>query len=169
MTLILGLDPGPEKSALVAYYATSVPVEGWFELNSGIKWLVAQYPGCKPVLAVEEVVNYGRIVGKAVFQTALWSGRFIERWIAEGGDEARLVMVPQPEVKLHLCGTARTNDAGVRRAILDLPRWERSGGGVEPVIGTRKKPGPLYGISGHMWSALAVAIYAADKAEGGMR
>lgn len=114
--------------------------------------------------------SYGMAVGKEVFETCAWIGRFEQ---AVGIDHAR--RLTRGEVKLHLCGNARAKDANVRQALLD--KYPRTGGGKTPQIGTKKQPGPLYGISSHMWSALAVAvtwwelhegkhINAADAAEG---
>ena len=62
-------------------------------------------------------------------------------------------MIPRKDVKRHLCGNTTTNDKYVRQALID-----RFG---EP--GTKKNPGRLYGVSGHIWAALAVAITAADR------
>jgi hypothetical protein len=55
------------------------------------------------------------------------------------------------DVKLHICGSQRAKDANIRQALIDC-----YGGKVE-AIGKKKAPGPLYGISSHAWSALAVA------------
>lgn len=43
-------------------------------------------------------------------------------------------------------------------ALLDL--FPRTGGGATPQIGTKAKPGPLYGVSSHAWAALGVAVTA---------
>ena len=71
-------------------------------------------------------------------------------------------MRPQPitlcyrkDIKLHLCGTTKARDPNVRQALID-----RLG---KP--GTKKNPGPTYGVSSHAWSALAVAVYASDQAK----
>jgi len=47
----------------------------------------------------------------------------------------------------------RAKDANIRQALLDL---------IGPQ-GTKKTPGPTYGIKSHTWAALAVAVYAANK------
>jgi hypothetical protein len=64
-------------------------------------------------------------------------------------------------VKLHLCGTNKAKDANVRQALLDM--FPRTGGGAVPQVGTKKEPGPLYGISTHAWPALGVAITALGR------
>lgn len=51
----------------------------------------------------------------------------------------------------------------VRKALLDL--FPRTGGGATPQVGTKAKPGPLYGISTHAWAALGVAVTVAGIRE----
>lgn len=105
------------------------------------------------VVAIEMIASYGMAVGKEVFDTVLWIGRFMEAWQTQGGN-VRLIY--RREVKLHLCHTARATDANIRAALLD-----HFGPGRELAVGTKKQPGPLYGIKGDEWSALAVAMTAA--------
>ena len=62
-------------------------------------------------------------------------------------------------VKSHLCHSAKANDSNIRQALID--RW----GGDQVAIGRKKAPGPLYGFSGDMWAALAVAVTAAETTE----
>jgi len=69
-------------------------------------------------------------------------GRFAE--VSRGS--ASLVF--RRDVKMHLCGSARAKDANIRQALLDR---------LGPV-GTKKAPGPLYGVKSHIWAALAVAV-----------
>lgn len=96
-------------------------------------------------------------VGKEVFDTCLWIGRFMETW------SSQCQLVYRKDIKIHLCGTVRAKDANVRQALID--RHEPTGGGKVPQIGTKQKPGPLYGIKKDVWSALAVAVYYDDNAE----
>ena len=59
-----------------------------------------------------------------------------------------------------LCKNNRAKDKNIRQALID-----RFGPG-KAAIGTKKAPGPLYGLKSHLWSALAVAVVAADALEG---
>lgn len=102
-------------------------------------------------ISCEMIASYGMAVGKEVFETCVWIGRFIEA--AVPGMRVRLVY-RQP-VKLHLCGSPRAKDPNVAQALKD-----RFG-----EVGTKKNPGPLFGISKHAWAALAVAAYSADIPE----
>lgn len=104
------------------------------------------------VCAIEMIASYGMAVGREVFETCLWIGRFMEAWQARGGI-GMVRLVYRKDVKLHLCHTARATDSNIRAALLD-----RFGPGREVAVGTKRAPGPLYGIKGDEWSALAVAL-----------
>lgn len=149
---ILAIDPGNEQSA-------------WCELVGGKHPYASKQPNAdllerlrdggwsgQPTLAIEMIASYGMAVGKEVFDTCLWIGRFQEAWEARGG-VVRLVY--RREVKLHICESPRANDANIRAALID-----RYGPGKAKAIGTKKSPGPLFGIKGDEWSALAVALTA---------
>jgi hypothetical protein len=71
---------------------------------------------------------------------------------------AGAVAISRKDVKQHLCGTVRATDADVRDALI-----HRFGPGKEKAVGKKKTPGPLYGVKGHGWAALAVAVTLADK------
>ena len=115
------------------------------------------------VMAIEMVASYGMAVGKTVFETCMWIGRFMEAWESATGTKPQQVY--RKDVKMHLCGSMRAKDTNIRQAIID--RYPASGGGKCPQIGTKKEPGPLYGVSKDIWSALAVAItYSETKGSG---
>jgi len=103
------------------------------------------------VLAIEMIASYGMAVGRDVFETCVWIGRFVEAW--RWPAEPRLIY--RRDVKLHLCGSSRAKDANVRQALIDLY-------GGPSAIGKKASKGPLYGVKSHAWSALAVAVTAAN-------
>ena len=100
----------------------------------------------------EWIQSYGMTVGKEVFHTCRWVGRFEQA--VDGWRPFRLVY--RRAVKLHLCNDTRAKDKNIRQAILDL--YPATGGGKTPQIGTKESPGPLYGISSHMWAAVGLAL-----------
>jgi len=100
----------------------------------------------KVQLAIEMVASYGMAVGREVFETCVWIGRFQQAWHAP--EAVRLIY--RRDVKLHLCGSARAKDSNIRQAVIDL---------LGPP-GTKREPGPTYGVRSHAWSALAVAVTA---------
>ena len=65
--------------------------------------------------------------------------------------------VYRKEVKLALCNSLRARDSNIRRALLD-----RFGPTRKQAVGTKARPGPLYGVKSHIWAALAVAVTHAD-------
>ena len=152
MTRILAIDPGPEQSAVLEYDTlTRTPVEWVKHSNDWILDLL-DASGANE-LAIEMVASYGMAVGAEVFQTCVWVGRFTERWLEVDRPVPRMVF--RKEVKMHLCGSMRAKDANVRQALID-----RYGPGKDKAIGRKATPGPLYGMAGDCWSALAVAITA---------
>lgn len=157
--LVVGLDPGTTESAYVMYdgkaildmaiMANELLLESFGQL-----WTVSQ----PMVLAVEEFEAFGMAVGKEVFRTVLWSGRFIDRWETVQG--CQVAMVTRRAVKLHICHSSRATDANIRTQLLDLF------GGKEAAVGTKKAPGPLHGVKSHLWSALALAVTHYDQLKG---
>lgn len=157
---ILAIDPGPEKSAYVIleqiYGGPSYSgPPGKFQLGELIHnadmrdFLRTQSLRRDIRLAIEMVACFGMAVGAEVFDTCRWIGRFEERW---GGHVQR---VYRKDVKIHLCNSMKAKDANIRQALIDK---------YGPV-GTKKNPGPLRGVSGHLWAALAVADYAATHSD----
>jgi hypothetical protein len=112
---IIAIDPGPEKSAIVDYDPhRKLVLESRIENNETVlKWL--RHPrNFKPCpLVIEMIGHYGMPVGKDIFQTCVWIGRFIEAW-GPGWE-----LLPRPQIKLHLCGTALAKDRNVRQALID--------------------------------------------------
>ncbi len=149
MTIILAIDPAPETSAFVKWDGLSILDFGMFKN--------IEQPDIKPdllpdILVIEKIESYGMAVGASVFETCIWIGRFIEKWLHGKCKEKPWVLLPRREVKLHLCGSARAKDSNVRTAILD--RF----GGKKKAIGNKLNPGLLYGVKNDEWQALALAL-----------
>lgn len=106
-------------------------------------------------VVIEGIESFGMAVGRDVFETVFWSGRFAQH----AGSFDRVF---RKQVKLHLCGQARAKDGNIRQALID-----RFGGvgGKEVAIGRKASPGPLHGVKSHIWSALAVAVTYHDRKE----
>lgn len=157
---VIAVDPGPEQSAWVVYVDGKI-IGMDIEPNQEAAESIAAAGQHGLPMAVEMIASYGMAVGKDVFETCVWIGRFIESH--EGGsfcNGAYHEKVYRKDVKLHLCGSPRAKDANIRQALID-----RFGPGKEKAIGTKKSPGPLYGVKSHLWAALAVAVTYCDKKE----
>lgn len=151
MTDIVAIDPGNRESAWCRL-VNGVPVrfakEDNAEVVKKLKIMRADY--CD-ALVVEKIESFGMAVGAEVFETVFWSGRFCEAWAPHVFER-----IGRKDVKLHLCHSMRAKDANIRQAIID-----RFGG--PEAIGKKKSPGPLYEVSGDVWSALAVGLVWLDK------
>lgn len=152
---MLAIDPGTAESGYVIYDGKGVCEAGVLP-NEDMLIRVRQWPANR--LALEMIASYGMAVGREVFETCVWIGRFQQAW----RDPTAVEFIYRRDVKQHLCGTSKAKDANIRQALLDL--FPRTGGGKTPQIGTKAQPGPLYGVSSHAWPALAVAITATEKA-----
>lgn len=137
---ILAIDPGTAESAYVMFVDGKMHGAGKVRNEEMMlrldDWLEAD-------VCIEMIASYGMPVGAEVFETCVWIGRFMEA----AGPE-RVTRITRLKVKSFLCHSAKAKDANIRQALIDL---------LGPQ-GTKKVPGPTYGISGDMWAALAVAV-----------
>jgi len=173
MKPILAIDPGTRDSAIVLYD----PACDCYDSGCGCVADAVILPnpqivrrisadGRKVDLAIEMFDYLGQDVGRDVFTTVLWIGRFVQAYyscprVISSSDPSLLphevCLVHRREIKMHLCGTMRAKDKNIRQAIID--RF----GGKEKAIGKKKAPGPLYGVKSHEWQALAVALTYHDR------
>lgn len=144
MSTLLAIDPGTYRSAWLQFDGTRPTAFGITANEILAKAL--RSGGLPEVVVIEKIESYGMAVGAEVFDTAWWSGRF-----AEAAARVPVVMLPRRAVKLALCGDSRAKDANIRAALID-----RFGGSA--AVGRKAAPGPLYGISRDVWSALAIAV-----------
>lgn len=145
---VLAIDPGTSESAYVIWDGAKVCEHGYLA-NAALKQRLTgnRYD----VLAIERVFFYGR-GGCELTGTIEWIGRF--------DADCSAILIPASTIRSHICGTSKSGDPEVIAAISD--RF----GGRKQAQGTNKSPGPLYGITKHKWSALAVAITAYDRLQG---
>jgi hypothetical protein len=160
---VLAIDPGSEQSAWVLWDG-GVWAHGKDLNDLMLHRIYAGYWGAAPVFSqdgpytrpaayvLEQIASYGMPVGAEVFETCVWTGRFIQQaedMKPRGGHIDRL---PRKDVKLHICGQTKAKDSNIRQALID--RF----GGKEKAIGRKASKGPLYGIKADCWQALALAI-----------
>lgn len=148
MSRVLAYDPGNKETAWVLFDGTTVIDSGYVENSRAYEPLSLLSKGEQ--VAIEMIASYGMAVGAEVFETAVWVGK-IERQAEIMGLVTRRIF--RMECKMNLCHNSRAKDPNIRQALID-----RFG-----APGTKKKPGPLFGISGDKWAALAVAVTFYDK------
>lgn len=141
---ILAIDPGPEESGWCVWESARVTC---CAQGSNLKLLALIQVATFDQLAIEMVAGMGLTVGQSVFETCRWIGRFQQGW----RDPEAVLLIPRHRIKLHLCGSMQAKDKNIRQRLIDL---------IGPQ-GVKRAPGPTYGVSGHGWSALAVAATAA--------
>lgn len=150
MIRILAIDPGTTQSAWVLYADGTVWDRGIAPNEDVLARLRSVHWAWCPTLVIEMVSSYGmRYVGAETYETCVWIGRFLEAY------DHDVQRITRPEVKTHLLGSPRGKDPDVIAALKD-----RFGG--ESAKGTKNAPGPLYGVKGDIWAALAVAVTWAD-------
>lgn len=145
---IFAIDPGTSQSAWLYMQDGTIKSFGItsnYEVIYHVQELPADYH-----LVYEMFACYGMSVGMSVFETVFWIGRFAQ---AAPCDVHRLY---RKDVKMHLCNSTRAKDGNIRQAIID--KYPPAGGGKIPQIGMKNAPGPLYGVSKDVWSALGLAL-----------
>lgn len=141
---ILAIDPGTTESGVVVWADGAIMMVG-VEANEVILAHNLKFHHvCGYTLAIEMMKARGMKMSNDAMETLVWVGRFKQAWPKP--DEVRLVY--REDVKMHVCGSPTAKDANVRTALLDLVG--------KP--GTKKAPGPTYGVTKHAWAALAVAV-----------
>ena len=101
-------------------------------------------------VALEMIASYGMPVGREVFETCIWIGRFYERCISKVGT---IEYIYRKEEKMNLCNSMKAKDSNIRQALID-----RFG-----EVGTKKNQGWFYGFRKDIWAAYAVGITYLDK------
>lgn len=162
---ILAIDPGNIKSGyVIAEYnetdITKVLQVGKLD-NDDLMQIIAESGNID--FAIEMIAGMGMTVGKEVFDTCVWIGRFWERALTR--NYRTMEYIYRREEKLCLCGSPRAKDANIRQALVDRYAPAQSGYGK----GTKKHPGFFYGFSADMWAAMAVATTYYDKFVKGIR
>lgn len=144
--MILAIDPGTTESGFVLLCGKRV-VRSGVCVNADV-FRVLRCAPMEATLAIEMIASYGMAVGREVFETCVWIGRFQQAWY----DPGAVRLVYRKDVKMHLCGSPKAKDTNIRQALLDK---------LGPA-GTKKQPGPCYGVASHAWAALGVAVTAQE-------
>lgn len=155
--LILAIDPGNIQSGYVVVRhngseITEVLEKGKVD-NNQIFDILDRYRDTADV-AIEMVASYGMPVGKEVFGTCVWVGRFVQ-----AAFPAKVELIYRKDEKLCLCGNLRAKDSNITQALVDrfAPGQPNKG------KGTTKNPGFFHSFAKDMWAAMSVAVTYFDK------
>lgn len=151
---VLAIDPGNIHSAYCVVNAETLrPLDFAKVPNEALREYIRDFRFEEVDRAVIEMFqNFGMAVGKDVFETAVWIGRFAERL-----DRKLLTptaFVYRKEEKLHICHDSRAKDTNVRHALIDRFCTHDFKSGK----GTKANPDFFYGFKADCWSAYAVAL-----------
>jgi hypothetical protein len=150
---VLGIDPGPSESAWVVWDGGKI--WGHHALpNADMAEVLREEVKYGPqFLAIERPQAYGGRCPPVLLDTAIQAGMLMASW----PDPTTRLWITYGEVSQHHTGRRGNPESAVRAALI-----ERIG-----PVGTKAKPGPLWGlrVKDHHFSALAVAVCAADRLE----
>lgn len=146
---ILAIDPGNMESAFALINMPDFQLLDFGKVENemllkNIPFLVGQADH----FAIEMVASYGMPVGKDVFETCVWIGRFIQ------AAETQHHFVYRKDEKIYLCGDSRAKDSNIRQALIDrYAKFDFKSG-----KGTKKNPDTFYGVAKDVWQAIAVGV-----------
>ena len=150
--MILAIDPGNIESAYcIIEKETYKPIEFGKIDNQQLLRQIGLFKNIDCIV-IEKVASYGMAVGKEVFDTCEWYGRFIQKY-CDTNNSQTIEYVFRKEVKINLCNSMKAKDSNIRQALID-----RFG-----VVGIKKNPGWFYGFKKDIWSAYAVGITYLDR------
>jgi hypothetical protein len=151
--IIFGIDPGTVESGYVMFNSENIQVVGSGVVGNEELLQMSSWDDAN-IVCIEMVASYGMPVGQTTFETVLWIGRFVQYSVSK--DIEYQLLYKKKDINPTLCFSNKAKDANIRQAILDL--FPATGGGTVPQKGTKSNPGPLFGVSSHAFSALAVAL-----------
>lgn len=155
---ILAIDPGPGRSGWAEFLPEGSVVFGVLD-NADLEKTIFTIPSFHDVkIVIEQPKCYGAPVGDSILMTCFWIGRF---WGA--CDDRHFIGIPRATVKRAMTGKTTAKASQMRQAVLEC--FPATGGGKCPQVGTKAKPGPLFGLKGdHIIDALALGLTALGKA-----
>ena len=162
--LVFAIDPGNTRSAWCImgdkFELFGFAIEENKDVMAKMLWILNSDAGEKPKIVIERIASYGMPVGREVFETCEWIGRFAQ----EAEKKTQVSYIYRKEEKLNICGSTKATDANLRQALIDrFARFDLKNG-----KGTKKNPDFFYGVSKDVWAAISVAVTFIDKnIEGG--
>ena len=144
---VLAIDPGNRQSAWCMIDGETLKPLSFGKEENQVVLDAVQHLSYDSVV-IERVASYGMAVGRDVFETCEWVGRFTQAASVPPD------YVYRQEEKLHICGDSRAKDTNIRRALID--RFAQHD--IKNGKGTKKNPDWFYGFSADVWQAYAVAV-----------
>ena len=153
---ILAIDPGNIESAYVLVDENYNIIDKG-KVNNEAMLTIVEFMLYEE-LAIEMIASYGMPVGKEVFDTCVWIGRF---W--QTSNAVQKSYVYRKDEKMNLCNSMKAKDANIRQALIDRFAMHDFKNGK----GTKKNPDWFYEFKADMWAAYAVAVTYLDRKKAG--
>lgn len=158
---ILAIDPGNIETGYVFCELPSLKPVRFdkvknYELLDIISDIFSGYnnAGCCVYCAIEKIAPYGMVVGREVFDTCIWIGRFTEKIYCVADDDNLISYIFRKDEKMYICHDSKAKDTNIRRALIDrFAKHDLKNG-----KGTKKAPDWFYGFKADVWAAYAVAV-----------
>lgn len=152
--MIFAIDPGNEFSAYVLLDDNLKPIDFDKCTNEALMNKITElflFENIKCDVAIEMVASYGMSVGKTVFDTCVWIGRFYEA--IRRYSNVNPTFIYRKDEKMCLCHTMKAKDSNIVQALVDRFAPDTPNKGK----GTKKDKGFFYGFKKDIWQAMAVA------------
>lgn len=149
MGVIFAIDPGNKESGYALLKMPQFRLMDFGKVgNDELLRIIPFIAGQADIFAIEMVASYGMPVGKDVFETCVWIGRFIQ------AAKKQHHFVYRKDEKMCLCGSMKAKDSNIRQALIDrFATFDFKSG-----KGTKANPDTFYGVSKDVWQAIAVGV-----------
>lgn len=148
--MIIAIDPGNIESAYVLMDEDLKPVKIGKVPNDDMLKII-ETENYKSI-AIEMVESFGMPVGKEVFETVFWIGRFWEKALLSS--PADMKRIYRKKIKMNLCNSTKAKDSNITQALIDrfAPNTRNKGKGL------KASPGWFYGFRADIWQSYACGV-----------
>lgn len=163
--LVLAIDPGNVESAYVLMNESYKPLKFWKVPNEDMRKVIVEInlQNDDVVTVIEMVASYGMAVGREVFDTCVWIGKFSEIALSACFNNkfptGKVEYIYRKDVKMNLCGQMKAKDSNIRQALVDrFAKHDLKNG-----KGTKGNPDWFYGFKADIWQSYALGVTYIDK------
>lgn len=153
---VLAIDPGDTESGFCLMEGYK-PVRFEKAKNEDMLDLIRLNGLQLDAVVIEMVASYGMAVGKNIFDTCVWIGRFWQEALHSAC--GRVEQIYRIEEKISLCHDSRAKDTNIRKALIDrFAEFDKENG-----KGSKSRKDWFYGFKKDVWMAYAVGVTFLDK------
>lgn len=145
------LDFGKVENEELLEMLINYELEGWKRIEKHFEF---------DTVAIEMVQCLGMAVGKDVFDTCVWIGRFVQALDCQC---KTFKFVYRKEEKIYLCGSLKAKDTNIKQALIN--RYAKHD--FKTGKGVKKNPDTFYGVAKDAWQAIAIGVTYYEKLKEG--